>query len=120
MSEEAWEQKRKFYRLKYPKRAMPVIRIKGEQFYVTEVSEQGLRVIIRGLGMLYHGLRLAGTIKLHGDNRIDVEGAILRFDDNEVVLQLNKGPSFKDMVQEQRHIRNKYPSYFSRLRACAA
>ncbi|MDN3682449.1 PilZ domain-containing protein [Vibrio tapetis subsp. quintayensis] len=120
MNEESAEQKRKYYRLKYPKRAMPVMRIQGEQFHVSEVSEKGIRIIMNRLNSLYHGLSLAGSVKLHGDQNIKIEGAVLRMENSEVILQLSKGPSFKDMVQEQRFIRNKYPTYFSRMRAQAA
>ena len=42
------------------------------------------------------------------------EGAVLRFDQNEAIVKLKKGPTFKNMVEEQRHIRQKYPTYFSR------
>ena len=113
-------QKRKYYRLRYPSRAMPVVRIQDELFHVSEVSEKGIRVIMNNLTTLYKGLSLTGTLSLSVDCKVPIEGAILRFDKNEVIIQLYKGPSFKDMVEQQRHIRNKYPAYFARLRANAA
>ncbi|WP_260261809.1 PilZ domain-containing protein [Vibrio intestinalis] len=114
------EQKRKYYRLRYPRRAMPIVRFHDELFHVSEVSEKGIRIVMNNLTTLYKGLSLSGTLSLNPDCKIPVEGSILRFDKNEVILYLNKGPSFKHMVQEQRHIRNKYPAYFARLRANAA
>lgn len=113
-------QKRKYYRLRYPRRAMPVVRIQDELFHVSEVSEKGIRVIMNNFTTLYKGLSLSGTLNLGLDCSVPIEGAILRFENNEVILQLYKGPSFKHMVEQQRHIRNKYPAYFARLRTDAA
>lgn len=115
-----FEQKRKYYRLKYPRRARPYVRFSDELFSVTEVSEGGIRLQIGKLTSMYKGLSMKGTLNLHDDSKVSVEGAVLRFDEDEVIVQLRKGPSFKDMVEEQRHIRNKYPSFFASLRRQAA
>jgi len=106
-------QRRQYYRLKYPKKARPVIRIEDHQFHVCESSEKGLRVVMNNIANLYRGLRLSGTVRLNGNQEVEIEGAILRFDDNEVIVKLDKGLSFRDMVSEQRHIRQKYPLFFA-------
>ncbi|MGF1909836.1 PilZ domain-containing protein [Vibrio kasasachensis] len=113
-------QKRKYYRLKYPRRAMPIVRIDDELFHVSEISEKGIRIVMNNLTTLYRGLTLKGTLSLGVEEKLQVTGTILRFDKNEVILQLTQGPSFKDMVEQQRHIRNRYPAYFARLRTTAA
>ncbi|GAK82719.1 protein chain release factor A [Vibrio ponticus] len=110
-------QKRKYYRLRYPRRAMPTVRIDDQLFHVSEISEKGIRIIMNNFASLYRGLTLTGTLSLGVDNQIPVKGQVLRFDDNEVILQLVQGPSFKDMVEQQRHIRTKYPVHFARLRS---
>lgn len=115
-----FEQKRKYYRLRYPKRAMPSIRFEENLYQVTEVSEKGIRIMMKNLVSLYKGLSMTGTLNLHDEREVKVKGSILRFDKEEVIVILDKGPSFKHMVEEQRHIRNKYPSYFARLRTQAA
>jgi len=114
------EQQRKFYRLKYPKRGRPSVRFSSELFHVSEVSEGGIRVIMNNFTSLYKGLCMKGTLSLHNDCEVVIEGAVLRFDEQEVIVQLNKGPSFKDMVEEQRHIRNVFPRHFELLRATQA
>ncbi|MGF1753854.1 PilZ domain-containing protein [Vibrio makurazakiensis] len=119
MSEETNEQKRQYYRLKYPKRARPVLRVEDQLFHVSEVSEKGVRLMIKNLTAFYSGLSLVGTLDLHDHSKVKVCGAVLRFDGNEVILQLTKGPTFKDMVSEQRHIRRKYPSFFASQKAVA-
>ncbi|MBW3694723.1 PilZ domain-containing protein [Vibrio sp. T187] len=119
MSEESFAQKRQYYRLKYPKRARPLMRVDDELFHVSEVSEKGVRLLIRNLASFYRGLSMVGTLNLHDHSTVKVSGAVLRFDGDEVILQLSKGPSFKDMVSEQRHIRQKYPSFFASQKAVA-
>ena len=114
MSQISVEQKRKYYRLRYPKRARPILRIKDQYYHICEVSEKGIRVLIENVASVYRGLTMAGTLRLHGNTQISVEGAVLRFDNDEVILLLSKGPTLKNMLEEQRHIKNKYPTFFSK------
>ena len=116
MSEKSFIQKRKYYRLKYPHKARPVMRIKDELFHVSEVSEKGVRLMMRNIIPVYRGFSMAGTLRLHGNNSVAISGAVLRQEGDEVVVQLSQGPSFNYMVSEQRHIRNKYPVFFASLR----
>ncbi|MGY3570013.1 PilZ domain-containing protein [Vibrio sp. SCSIO 43135] len=120
MSEASFAQKRQYYRLKYPKRARPVVRVQGDLYHVSEVSEKGIRVVVNQSSSFHQGFQLRGILDLHDESQVQIEGAILRLDNNEIIVQLTRGPSFKDMVQEQRHIRNKYPTYFAKLREYAA
>ena len=90
------------------------MRISNELFYVTEVSEGGIRVVKNTFTDWYKGLAMSGTLNLHNNKQVTFEGAVLRFDQNEAIVKLKKGPTFKNMVEEQRHIRQKYPTYFSR------
>ncbi len=120
MSQISVEQKRKYYRLRYPKRARPILRIKDQYYHICEVSEKGIRVLIENVASVYRGLTMAGTLRLHGNTQISVEGAVLRFDNDEVILLLSKGPTLKNMLEEQRHIKNKYPTFFSKQRNFAA
>lgn len=106
------EQKREFYRLKYPRNARPCVRLYDQTFYVTELSEGGLRVVMNMFTDWYKGLLMSGTLELHCKEQIEVKGAVLRFDNGEVVLKLKQGPTFKNMVEEQRHIRQEYPAHF--------
>ncbi|MEZ8103517.1 PilZ domain-containing protein [Vibrio clamense] len=113
MEKEVAEQKRQYYRLKYPKKARPLIRIGDQLIPVSEVSEKGLRIVRHDFSALYKGLIMAGILRLHGDRQIPVQGPILRFDGNEVIIKLDEGITFKDMFEEQRYIRQKYPVHFT-------
>ncbi|MEF1289652.1 PilZ domain-containing protein [Vibrio sp. M260118] len=112
-------QKRQYYRLRYPKRARPFVRLGDDLFQVTEVSEGGIRMVVSNPGTLYKGLTIKGVLNLNDDNLVEIEGAVLRFDRDEVIVKLRKGPTFKIMVDEQRNIRNKYPIFFAKLREAA-
>lgn len=111
-----FEQKRKFYRLKYPKRARPFVNLGDETFQVTEVSEGGIRMVANNFTSMYRGLSVKGVLNLLDEDSVSIEGAVLRFEGDEVIIQLKKGPTFKIMVDQQRHIKNKYPVFFARLR----
>lgn len=112
----SFEQKRQFYRLKYPKRARPYVRLGEEMFQVTEVSEGGMRMIVNNFNSMYKGLSIKGILNLNDEDQVEIEGAVLRFDQGEVIVQLRKGPTFKIMVEQQRHIKTKYPVFFAKLR----
>lgn len=113
-------QKRQFYRLRYPKRARPFVRFGEELFQVTEVSEGGIRMMASNFTSMYKGLQVKGLLNLNEKNGVEIEGAVLRFEKDEVIIQLRKGPTFKIMVDEQRKIRNKYPVFFARLKNATA
>ncbi len=104
-------QKRKYYRLEVPKKARPVMRIKDELFSC-QWSVWGVRLMMRNIIPVYRGFSMAGSLRLHDNNTIDISGAVLRQEGDEVIVQLLQGPSFKDMVSEQRHIRQKVPGVF--------
>ncbi len=106
-------QRRQYYRLKYPKEARPLIRIEDQFFRVSESSERGLRVRMSERGHLRRGSPFSGTIRLHNNQEVDIEGVVIRFSGGEVIVKLDKdkGLSFKDMVSEQRYIRQRYPLF---------
>ena len=110
-------QKRQYYRLKYPKRARPTVKIDDQLFHVCEISEQGIRISMPRVTTLYCGLSMSGTVQLRSNNTVKIAGQVLRFQQDEVVVQLSNGPAFKHMVEEQRYIRQRYPSLASSLRS---
>ncbi len=112
MGEREGIQQRQFFRLRYPKNARPVIRVQENTFSVSESSEGGLKVLMGHVASLYCGLKMSATVSLHDNSDVNIEGSVLRFDDNnEVVIKLDKGLSFKDMVSEQRYVRQKFPNF---------
>ncbi len=88
--------------------------MKDRRYSVAEVSEKGLRVVVENSSVLYRGMSMKGVLLLHGGKLIEIEGAILRFDGNEVIIKLKQGPSFKHMLAEQMRLRRKYPLLFNK------
>ncbi|MDR9829314.1 PilZ domain-containing protein [Vibrio sp. FNV 38] len=107
------EQKRRHFRLRYPQRARPVIRLQGQGYYVSELSERGIRVEMRYPESYLFGSPIAGHVALKGAEVIKVEGHVLRSDHNQLVVELVTGPSFKQMMQQQGYVRKHYPLFFS-------
>lgn len=56
------DQKRKYYRLKYPVKALPRVRINGNVYHVNEVSEGGLRVTLSSIHQFHQGLMIRGNV----------------------------------------------------------
>ncbi len=104
--------KRKYYRLHYVERAlMPKAKILGSELLISEVSERGIRLIVNNVEGYYVGRKITANLKLYTSN-ITVDGEIIRLVNNEVILKLNDGVSFKQMLEEQRHLRNEHPTIF--------
>ncbi|WP_394239621.1 PilZ domain-containing protein [Vibrio astriarenae] len=109
-----FDQKRRHFRLRYPKRARPVIRFDDQHFHVNELSEGGIRVEMRHPEVYFRGMTVSGRVRMKGGTSIEVEGEVLRIEGNELVIKLLTGPSFKDMMQQQGFVRRHYPLYFSK------
>lgn len=58
-----------------------------------------------------------GVIRFSDGSDVSVEGAAFRRAQNTLVIILSKGISFRRMVLEQLHLRQKYPRLFRRLSA---
>ncbi|MDG3087090.1 PilZ domain-containing protein [Vibrio hannami] len=114
MPQENHEQRRQFYRLRYPRNDRPVITLMDKKYHVCEISEQGLRIVFLSHTPVAIGLTVSGNITFHDNEKILIEGDILRQDDLEVIIKLSKGVSFKRMTVEQLYLRKKYPKVYAR------
>ncbi|MDW6003215.1 PilZ domain-containing protein [Vibrio mangrovi] len=113
MNQNEGPQRRQYYRLRYPKGVRPAIRFENNMYHLTECSEKGIRILMPNATRLHQGYRVTGKVFLNDGSQVDIKGTILRFDKNEVIVKLSQGFSFKQMVAEQRLIRQKYPSFFA-------
>ncbi|CAH0539384.1 PilZ domain-containing protein [Vibrio marisflavi] len=104
-----YKQKREHFRLRYPKSDRPVIHLIDGNYLVSEISEKGLRVLMKNTSILCSGMSIHGVLTLHEDNEVNVEGYIRRFENDEVILELEKGPSLKMMESEKVHLRREFP-----------
>ncbi len=105
-------EQRKYFRLSYKsKQVMPTLRVHNREFNVSEISEQGMRVITRDPTLFSIGDIVKGEVLLNSiDSNIQVDGKVLRLVGDEVILFLREGLSFKDMISEQRYLRKHFPN----------
>ncbi|WP_375752488.1 PilZ domain-containing protein [Vibrio sp. HN007] len=119
MQQENHEQRRQYYRLRYPRNDRPVITLMDKKYHVCEISEQGLRIVFLSQNPVAIGLTVSGKISFHDSETLSIEGEILRQDDLEVIIKLTKGVSFKRMTVEQLYLRKKYPKVYARKKRVA-
>jgi hypothetical protein len=104
-------QQRAYYRLQYPNCARPSLHISGTRYSVTELSEQGLRLLKAHRSLDAVGVKVRGELSLHDNTELKLTGHVLRLEANEVIVKLEEGPSFKNMLDEQRFMRATYPEF---------
>ncbi len=112
-------EKRKFFRLHYKVNSlMPSFASTTGEYKVPEVSEQGIRMIVRNVHDFGIEQPVQGTLKLHTGS-VNIRGKVLRILGNEVVLLLSvkDGLTFKQMLDEQRYLRNTHPTVFPRSKS---
>ena len=49
------------------------------------------------------------TKSLHDNTELSLAGHVIRMEEKEVIVKLDAGPSFKNMLDEQRFMRSNYP-----------
>ena len=101
------DEKRAYYRLRYPASARPSVRIAGHEAEVTELSEGGIR--LRLLDGVEPGRQLAGLVRFADGHTARISGEVRRSDGDEVVLLLTIGISLKRMLIEQQKLIREYP-----------
>ncbi|MFV0450515.1 MAG: PilZ domain-containing protein [Vibrio sp.] len=109
-------EQRQFFRLRYSmKEVMPTLRVQSREFKISEISEQGIRAIVRDYSLFKMEDVLEGELLLNSlDRNIPIKGKVLRKIGNEVIFLLTEGLSFKQMIAEQRYMRKNYPKVFPR------
>jgi hypothetical protein len=109
MDEGPGKDRRAYFRLRYPQGERPSIRIEGRDYQLAEISEGGGRIILSGTTAIQRGQEVAGAIRFHDGQRVEVEGVVLRISETEFVVQLSRGVTPTRMMAEQIWLRKKYP-----------
>lgn len=109
--------RRQLYRLSYPVCERPQMTVGGRCYEVIDISETSAKLRF-GEGLPAECEKpVAGVIRFSDGSALPVEGATLRRAQNSLVIILSKGISFRRMVLEQLHLRQKYPRLFQRQAA---
>ncbi len=109
--------RRQLYRLSYPVCERPQMMVGGRCYEVIDISERSAKLRF-GEGLPANVEEpVNGVIRFSDGSDVSVEGAAFRRAQNTLVIILSKGISFRRMVLEQLHLRQKYPRLFRRLAA---
>ncbi len=106
-------ERRQFYRLRYPEADRPKLQFDNMEYHVVELSESGVRIAL-SRWQLGDGRSVVGWIRFYDGEAIPIEGIVLRTEGEEVVVQLSLGVSLKRMLDEQRRLIQLYPFLFER------
>lgn len=107
-------EKRAHFRLHYPVLDRPLWHYNGRTYEVIEISERGAQVRF-GAGLPQRlDEPLAGKIRFSDGEEIEVAGKLLRKIDGGIVVILSKGISFRRMLVEQVHLKERYPRFFDK------
>lgn len=103
------EERRRFFRVRYPSTERPVLEIGGIPFDVSELSEGGLRAG-GSAAHLTEASDVHGTLRLLSGKSFEITAAFARIDGSELVFEDLEGVSFAEMMHEQRYLIRKYPT----------
>ena len=103
---------RQYYRVTYPEKERPWIKIDGDLLQVMDISEKGGK-FLNAVGIKVDpGSRITGTITFHDGETITVTGDVLREFYDQIIICFTKGIPFSTMIKEQRYLREKYKHLF--------
>jgi len=102
-------ERRRYFRLRYPVSARPLLTISVRNFLVRELSEGGLRFASDMPDEFRVGDIIQGRITFRDKESIPVEGKVLRLADDEIIVQLSRGIPLRRMVEEQKYLIKQFP-----------
>ncbi|WED21497.1 PilZ domain-containing protein [Vibrio sp. JC009] len=106
------QERRMFYRLRYPNSDRPSVEMLGQTFQVCEISELGMRLLFRSTEPVSLGVKVSGIVHFLDDEDVEIEGVALRQHGGEVAIKLSKGISEQRMTEERHHLTEKYPDVY--------
>ncbi|MDH4027873.1 MAG: PilZ domain-containing protein [Nitrospirota bacterium] len=105
------ENKRQHYRIVYPISCRPSLKITRKEFEVVDISESGIRFLNKKWAPFTPGVRIQAEITFNDGDTLEIDGEILRVDDQVSILKLHNSIPFWKIVEEQRYIKKNYPDY---------
>ncbi len=94
---------RAYYRLQYPSRERPVLRVGEQEYPVCELSEGGLRIQGSGLGKAVFGI-----LCLRDGRRLPITAVVGRRYRHEIVLVNLSGVPYRVILAEQQRLVRRY------------
>ncbi len=112
MTEERYsgEQRRRFYRIKYPFIERPELTLDNKSYQVIDISEGGVK-FFSPVTTFKVDEYIKGSIKFHDGEIISVEGHVLRLQNKRVIILLDRGIPLQRILKEQRFLIKKYAGF---------
>lgn len=110
-----WPHDRSFFRIEYPRRERPFLRVGGVEHVVVDCCEAGVRFIQRTGETFARGDPLEGEMRFRRGEQVPVSGVVVRVQEGEVAVHLReRGIPFQIILAEQRYLRAHYPMWPAR------
>lgn len=103
-------QKRKHFRLEYPKTDRPILAFDKFKFEILDLAEKGIRFACDKKFVPKASQPIIGKVHFKDGKVVPVSGTVIRFDIDKdaCVLQLTQGIPYAKMMEEQLTILRKY------------
>ena len=111
MDERPNEDRRAYFRIRYPRVERPTIRIGQRDFAVSELSEGGARIV--GVNLTQGDQKFPAEICFPDGDTVSIEGVVLRHTGSETAVEFSKRIAAQRMFAEQMRLCRKYPMLFS-------
>ena len=98
------EERRRYYRVRYPIMRRPSVDVWGQRYEVIDVSEGGVRFQCPDPQSVPAGQPVQAVITFDDRGTADVEGTVVRVEPRRVALQLTVGVPYTRIVREQLHL----------------
>jgi len=105
-------ERRRYYRLRYPTSERPAVRINDREFPVAEISEKGIQILVPHECSTGQDASFSAVIQFRDGESIPIEGVVLRREKKFMVVELSKGIPMKRMLVEQSRLRHSHPMLF--------
>ncbi|MEQ8171544.1 MAG: PilZ domain-containing protein [Candidatus Eremiobacterota bacterium] len=112
MTEEHYsgEQRRRFYRIKYPLIERPKIILDNKSYQVIDISEGGIK-FFSPVTIFKINQYIKGTITFHDGEVLEVEGHVLRLQNKRIIILLDIKIPLQRILKEQRFLIKKYAGF---------
>jgi hypothetical protein len=105
-------ERRESHRIRYPIPERPALFLQGKKAYIVlDVSARGLRYIFSEAFPVRLYDPIKGILRFRRGAQVNIEGTVVRADDQEIALYLHKEIPFNILLAEQQHLRKHYPMW---------
>ena len=95
---------RRHFRIHYPSYERPIFTFKDKIFYITDLSESGMNLVVDEDFTLVESQKISGSIDFNGRGQADVKGIIRRVQGKKIAVEFRVGVPLNMIMVEQRFL----------------